>query len=168
MCLVATTRCQYWDKLGLQVNEFEQVSSDDHQMPDVGGGGRSPGLMLWGWSPARSDALRGRGSTLPCNLSHDTCDLPTPLPWTDRCRWKHYLPATSFTGGNKPFYSINKKEEWKPKCRNAMWTLSWINCFDFHDVPNMYGFGLHFYSVKLWKIPSYLLPSFSEFNCKVW
>ena len=36
--LVATTRCQY------QVNKFEQVSSDDHQMPVAGG--ESPGLMF--------------------------------------------------------------------------------------------------------------------------
>ena len=36
--LVATTRCQY------QVNKFEQVSSDDHQMSVTGGG--SPGLMF--------------------------------------------------------------------------------------------------------------------------
>ena len=29
-----------------------------------------------------------------------------PLPWTDRCLWKHYLPATSFAGGN---YVYHKK-----------------------------------------------------------
>ena len=44
--------------VGPQVNEFEQVSSDDHQMSVVGGrleglillgvGGRSPGLMSGG------------------------------------------------------------------------------------------------------------------------
>ena len=47
--------------VGPQVNEFEQVSSDDHQMSAVGGrleglillgvGGRSPGLMSEGGYP---------------------------------------------------------------------------------------------------------------------
>ena len=40
-------------------------------------------------------------------LSHDASDVPTPAPLsTDRHLWKHYLPATSFSGsrneGNLP------------------------------------------------------------------
>ena len=34
---VATTRCQYCDGVGPQLNKFEQVSSDDHQMSVVQG-----------------------------------------------------------------------------------------------------------------------------------
>ena len=45
------------------------------------------------------------GGTLPCDLSQDTCNVPTPSPltgpWTDRRLWKHYLPATSFVGSFK-------------------------------------------------------------------
>ena len=35
---VATTRCQYYGGVGLQVNKFEQVSSDEHQVSVVGVG----------------------------------------------------------------------------------------------------------------------------------
>ena len=56
--LVATTRCQYqWGSIGPQVNKFEKVSSDDHQMTVAGGrrpgpmsgGGRGEGDGEWGW-----------------------------------------------------------------------------------------------------------------------
>ena len=37
---VTTTRCQYqWGTVGPQVNQFEQVSGDDHQMSVAGGEG---------------------------------------------------------------------------------------------------------------------------------
>ena len=52
-------------EVGPQVNKFEQVSSDDHQMSVAGeDGGRSP-RMMWG------------GVTLPCDLPHDAYDVPT-------------------------------------------------------------------------------------------
>ena len=43
----------------------------------------------------------GGGGALPCHLSHDACDIPTPPtphPWTDRDLLKYYLPL--FVGGN--------------------------------------------------------------------
>ena len=79
---VATIRCQYHGVGGVcpQVNKFQQVSNDDHQMSDggrspvvmssEGGGGiRFPGLMLFDLE-----------EYLPCDLSHDACDVPTPSP----------------------------------------------------------------------------------------
>ena len=46
---VATTKCKNGGggvRAGPQVNKFEQVSSDQHQISLIGGGGsRSPGLM---------------------------------------------------------------------------------------------------------------------------
>ena len=45
---VATTRCQYWWRVGPQLNKFEQVSSDDHQM-SVAGEGISPMSGVCGW-----------------------------------------------------------------------------------------------------------------------
>ena len=73
---MATTRYQYrggGGGLGPQVNKFEQVSSDDHQMsvagrdPQIGClglGGRGPQV----WCP-------GEEGTLPCDLSNDACDV---------------------------------------------------------------------------------------------
>ena len=58
---VATTRCQYWWRVGPQVNKFEWVSKDDHQMSVVG---------------RESDVQDGGG--YPYDLSHDVCDVPTP------------------------------------------------------------------------------------------
>ena len=47
-----------------QMNKFEQVSSDDHQMSVAGGVSQVPGPEQWG--------------TLPCDLFHDACDVPIP------------------------------------------------------------------------------------------
>ena len=41
-----------------------------------------------------------------CDISHDTCEVPTPPPWTDRHLWKHYLFATSFAASNKKWKEI--------------------------------------------------------------
>ena len=57
-----------------------------------GQGGRSTGLMC-----ERAGVV---GGTLPWDLSHDVFDVTYPL-WTDRRLRKHYLPQTSFAGGNK-------------------------------------------------------------------
>ena len=66
-----------------QVNKFEHVSNDDHQMSVAGVG-----------YPGKYDIL---GGILPCDLSHDACNV-TCLPldrMTDRHLRKHYLPTTS-------------------------------------------------------------------------
>ena len=41
------------------------------------------------------------GEALPCDLSHNTCDVPVNAVdrMTDRHLWKHYLPATLFVSG---------------------------------------------------------------------
>ena len=83
---VATTKCQYqWEGGGLQVNKFEQVSSDDHQMSVAG-----VGPLQW-WAPdvnsrgyPRSD-VQGEGGTLLCDLLHDACDVTAPNRMTDTC-----------------------------------------------------------------------------------
>ena len=69
--LVATTRCQYqWEwGVGPQVNKFEQVSSDDHQMSVV---------ERW---RGRSQVWWGRGQSYHVTYStYDACDIPTPSP----------------------------------------------------------------------------------------
>ena len=61
---VATIKC---DTGGIdpQVNKLVQVSSDDHQMSLAGGG-------------------HVQGVPLPCELSHDACDVIYPLlQWTE-------------------------------------------------------------------------------------
>ena len=46
-----------------------------------------------------------RGGTLPYELFHDAFNVTYQTTWfpppTDRCLWKHHLPATSFAGGKK-------------------------------------------------------------------
>ena len=82
--LVATTRCQYWwGGVGPQMNKFEQVCSHDHQMSVVGVGPRSD--------------VQAKG-VVPYHVMFPT--YPPPPMWTDTCLWKHYLPQTSFLGGN--------------------------------------------------------------------
>ena len=54
-----------------QVNNFEQVSSDDHQMSVAGR--EYPRSLV-------------RGCTIPCDLSHDACDVTYhPCEQTDAC-----------------------------------------------------------------------------------
>ena len=86
---VTTTRCWYCFGGGVdsQVNKFEQVSNNDHQMSVAGGGARSPGMMSRWWG------------TLPCDLSHDACDV---LPPVNRQTPVKTLPFCDFfSGGNK-------------------------------------------------------------------
>ena len=66
--------------VGPQVNKFEQVSSDDHQMSvvRVGRGWVCPAEGGWGRGGGE-----GEGRTPPCGLSHDACDV-TYVPPVDR------------------------------------------------------------------------------------
>ena len=57
--------------------------------------GRGVGPQVW--CVGRAGVV---GGTLPWDLSHDVFDVTYPL-WTDRRLRKHYLPQTSFAGGNK-------------------------------------------------------------------
>ena len=77
--------------VGPQINKFEKVSSDHHQMSLAGEEGRSPWVWCLGemWVPYHV--------TYP--MMHLMLTTPSQL-WTDRCLWKHYLPATSIAGGN--------------------------------------------------------------------
>ena len=73
--------------------------------PDVSLGGRSPNEKIWTglqWSLAGgvSHKFWYRGGALPSDLSHDAFDVTYPPEQNDRHLWKHYLPATSFAGGN--------------------------------------------------------------------
>ena len=78
--------------VGLQVNKFEWVSSDDHQM------------SRRGWVCV--------GVPLPCDLSHDAFDVTChPLPkQKDRCLRKHYLPATTVAAGNENLFGPKKSK----------------------------------------------------------
>ena len=64
---VATAR-HPWE-VGPQMNKFEQVSSDHHQMSLLGD--KSPGV--------------NGGVPLPCDLSHDAFDVTYPYEQTDAC-----------------------------------------------------------------------------------
>ena len=66
--LVATTRCQYRWGIGLQVNKFEQVSSDDHQMSVAGRKGYPCPNTLWvmvTWDPPEQKNQQTSVKTLP-------------------------------------------------------------------------------------------------------
>ena len=64
-----------------QVNKFEQVSSDDHQMSVAEGRGY-PGSYVGGGYPGSDVQI---GGFLPCDLSHDARDVAYPLNgMTDR------------------------------------------------------------------------------------
>ena len=113
---VATTICQQ----GREVrSSSEQVWTGlQWWSPDVssrveGKGGRSQGLVSE--MRGRGRERRGKGGGvgpqvwclewgggrvfLPCDLSHDACDAPTPVCLqTDRCLWKHYLPSILIAG----------------------------------------------------------------------
>ena len=90
------------------MNKFEQVSSDDHQMPVggrshvsyLGGRGRSHFCFLGRWGSGVMK--RGSGRRYPCpNASWVNFTYGPPLNrMTDRRMSKHYLPATSFADGN--------------------------------------------------------------------
>ena len=94
-------------------------------LPDVsirwGGGGRSSREQVWTglqwWSPnvragggGRSLGLMSRGEAVGPLVWYwwgGMWHIPwcmgctyTPILWTDRHLWKHYLPVTSFAGGN--------------------------------------------------------------------
>ena len=58
--------------LGPQVNKFEQVSSDDHQMSVAG---RDPQIGCLGWGEGSPSLMSGGRGYLPCDLSTDVCDV---------------------------------------------------------------------------------------------
>ena len=55
--------------VGPEKNKFEQVSSDHHQISVVGG-----------MSPVMTIRCHWQGGGVVCDLSHDACDVSTPLP----------------------------------------------------------------------------------------
>ena len=76
--------CQYWWGGGPQVNKFEQVSSDCHQMPPAGAG-------AWGTRAGAGmgvPCLTSKGvagdlySEVQCTMSNGY--MGTPSPWADR------------------------------------------------------------------------------------
>ena len=66
--------------IGPQVNKFEKVSNDDHQM-SVAGSVVCPRCDVWGEEVVvGTQVLCGRkAGTLPCTLSHHTCDAASPV-----------------------------------------------------------------------------------------
>ena len=81
---VVTTRCHSLG-VGPQMNKFEQISSDHHQMSLVG-----IGLQV-------SCPGTGEGDTLPCNLSYDAFDVTyPPSPQNDRQKPVNTLPSHNF------------------------------------------------------------------------
>ena len=70
--------------IGAQVNKFEQVSSDDHELSVVGegdwtgrgGGGRERG----GDGEGKGREREGVRSPRPCDLSHTAYDVHTHSP----------------------------------------------------------------------------------------
>ena len=81
--LVATTRCQYWlEEVGPQVNKFEQVSSDEHQMSSAGEMGVVPrsdvlgeGVSAQVWCPGEGVPYLSHVIYLaPLRGQTDTCE----------------------------------------------------------------------------------------------
>ena len=86
--------------LGLQVNKFEQVSSDDHQMSIAGGGVREQvpkSDVGWEGGSAQlssSEVWGGGGRRVPY-LFNDGCDIATPSSGQPA----KTLPSRSFVFG---------------------------------------------------------------------
>ena len=78
---VVTTRCQ---GLGPQMNKFQQVSSDHHQISLARG--RSPGLMLRG--------------TPTCDLYHDAFGVSYPSPMDRQIPVKTLASRNSFASSD--------------------------------------------------------------------
>ena len=72
---------------GLQMDKFEQVSGDHHQ-------------VLLAVEGPRSDAQGGRGLNSEVHCIMGNGEMGNPCGQTVRYLWKHYLPATSLAGGN--------------------------------------------------------------------
>ena len=110
--------------LGPQVDKFEQVFSDDHQMSVVGEVDRYPGSM----SGERVGRVRSNVSWVMVSQ-------------TDTCLWKHYHALTSFASGkNSAFQPIHTKQKGIFPLRFAVF---------FFD---LFPFRLHFYSLvkRVW------------------
>ena len=108
---IATTRCH--SQRGPQMNKFEQISSEDHQMSLAGGQSQAQGCQVWcqlegGWEhgcgqrrfPGLIFGGRGLYSEVQCIMSNDHIGTPVNRQ-TNRHKWKHYLLATSSAGGNE-------------------------------------------------------------------
>ena len=66
---------------GPQVNKFEQVPNDYHQLSVAEGRrGRCPGLMSRGRGRCNGLKSERGGEYLPYDLSNNVCDVPTFLP----------------------------------------------------------------------------------------
>ena len=72
--LVATTRCQYCWGVGPQVNKFEQISSNDHQMSLAGVG-------MPGWREVCPGGGYVQRYSQPCDLFHDAYDVEKNSEW---------------------------------------------------------------------------------------
>ena len=74
-----------------QVNKFGQVFSDHHPMSLA--------------ERARSDVqgyLTDLSQGVPYHVTYPMMHLMLPIPlWTDKCLWKHYLPAKVFASSNE-------------------------------------------------------------------
>ena len=103
-----------------QVNKFEQVSSDHRQMSVAAGVGYPRDRVFY-------------------HVAYPMVHLTAYPPlWTDTCLWKHYLPQSSFAGGNNSHCS-NISQLRNIKCWNnryiqplnavypALMCLSWID-----------------------------------------
>ena len=100
------TMMYWWGVRGPQVNKFEQVSSDDHQMSLVEGW-RVPCLMLRGLGPEGARAMRGASlySEVQCIMGNGHMG-PLPL-WTDR----HGYENITTSSNNLLSPQVNKFEQ---------------------------------------------------------
>ena len=97
-------RCQHQCGLGPEVNEFEQISSDGHQMLLARGGGPCtvrPHVRRGGWG-------QGMGTVQWDPMHHGQWSHGTPSPreQTNRHNWKHYIFANSLAGGKNTLHKI--------------------------------------------------------------
>ena len=88
-----------WEGSGSQINKFEQVSSDLHQMSLAGGRGRSPGMM-------------SMGEGVLYHITYPTMHLmlPTPSPrgQTDACKTLHSRNSFAGSESTTPIHQNHK------------------------------------------------------------
>ena len=96
---MATTRCQYH---GCRSSSKQVSTGLQWWPPDVSTRGIAPSYDVWGGGRSQVWCL-GRGVG-PYPMMHIMYLLPPPPhEQTERCLRKHYLPQTSFSGGNKKY-----------------------------------------------------------------
>ena len=108
LCLSTVSMCLFWwlplgvntsrgRKVGPQVNKFEQVSSDYHQILAArGSGSRVPRSHVWGGRVKSPGPMSGKGIPYHVTYSMMHLMLPVPVPTPNRKALLKTLPSPNF------------------------------------------------------------------------